>query len=406
MYLDQVDICDVDFSGRPENYWTAHESRLERCRFEGIKATYFCFGAGMGMSEYVDCSFDGSRINALNPGNARFVRCSFRNVRLTKWICAEAEFIDCVFTGTLKEINFIAHLSEYNQQHLGRAFNRYEGNDFTGAKLSGVAFMGGVNLLDQKLPEGDGHLLLEEADPVLVAALSRVDSWPESPENKEVRSYLESKLESYVLRGQRQLLISPHDFTSRDGVKERAFARLTEVLTGVLADRAAADPSDVAEADTRLRTMRRAVRGHPFVYFRAADVDAAMRAVDYPYGLFCQLVLDAVDGAGIEPFYVLGELLALIRDTRWNPDLVPYANPTSLLELDVEVRDTLAAVDDDRLMDIATTWARTDNLSQFSDTTPRVVHLLVSDLVTLARRARETNTRLYCWSDSDQRRLG
>lgn len=433
VFIDQVDIHDMDYSGKSGKIWEIHKSRLVRCLFRNLKVDDFCFGSGNGMSEFVDCSFDGSKIKALNPGKVRFVRCSFRNVRLTKWICTEAEFIDCVFTGTLKEINFNAHLSEFGQKKLGRVFNRYEGNDFTGAKLSGVAFMGGVNLLDQKLPEGDGHLFLEEAEPVLVAALSRVDSWPESPENKAVRSHLELKLESYVLRGQRQLLISPHDFTSRDGVKERTFARLTEVLTSVLAYRAAADPSDVADEDTRLRTMRRAARGHPFTYFRAADADAATRAVDHPNGPAGQPALDAVDGAGIEPFLVLGELLALIRDSRWHPDIVPYisvwppaadepqtaeeyeqlpedspwkTSHTSLQELGVEVRDTLAAVDDDRLTDIATAWARTDTLSQFSDTTPRTVHALVTDFVTLARRARDTNTWLYCWSDSNQRRLG
>jgi hypothetical protein len=80
VYLDRVDLSGVDCSGNPGKWWSVGESTLTRCRFENMKIDYFCFGAGVEMSEYVDCVFDGSRIKAMSPGRARFVRCSFRNV--------------------------------------------------------------------------------------------------------------------------------------------------------------------------------------------------------------------------------------------------------------------------------------------------------------------------------------
>lgn len=58
-----------------------------------------CFGAGLRRSVYVECTFNGSRVEASYPGIVRFERCSFRDVHLRRWICTRVEFVDCIFTG-------------------------------------------------------------------------------------------------------------------------------------------------------------------------------------------------------------------------------------------------------------------------------------------------------------------
>ncbi|GAB3444385.1 hypothetical protein [Actinophytocola sediminis] len=424
LVIKDVSVVDANLSGYKSKRWTVVESRFERCRFENVRVDYFCFGAGKVMSEYIDCSFDGSRIRALGPGRARFVRCSFRDVRLTKWICKDAEFIDCVFTGVLREINFNAEL--YGQD-IGRDRNRYEGNDFSGATLINVAFMGGVDLFDQKLPQGDGYVFLEHAEPVVIAALDQAASWSESEEGDDVRASLETALD-YVRGGQRQLLMSGHAFTDRDGTKERAWARLSGLLRTILARQDAEDPTVESVGAMALRVTRRAVRGHEFVYFRAADAVSAMSVVHRDGGPLSTdggEGLDGVQARGIEPFRTLGTLVALAQNTHWTLDTVPfvfvwppaadeptsleeYENlpvdspwknpPATLQELGIPVRDTLASITDDQLPDLATHWAHSEELSQYSDSTPATIRPLATALVELARQARDTNQMLYTWS--------
>lgn len=224
--------------------WVAVESRFERCSFDGVKAE-FDFGAGRRMSEYVDCSFDEARLNAgrgRNGGRARFVRCSFRGARIKRINFNYAEFIDCVFTGEVDEVNFSAELDARYHAELGRSSNRYERNNYSEARLRGVAFKDGVDLLDQRLPSEDGYLLVEDAEAVLSAALTEVRTWPESPLREELIHELRFRLKWYVMYGQRQLLFSPYDFVSRNGSKERVFAKLTELLVGL----GARNPGEVA----------------------------------------------------------------------------------------------------------------------------------------------------------------
>lgn len=422
--IEEVSLSDVDLSGHREKRWVVVESRFERCSFEKLRVDRFSFGTGKVMSEYIDCSFDGSWIKGFNPGRARFIRCSFRNVRLTNGACLDAEFVDCVFTGTLREINFNADLFG---QDLGRDRNRYERNDFSGATLVNVAFMGGVDLRDQKLPQGEDYIFLENAEPVVIAALDQVDTWPETKEKGFARADLEVCLD-YIRGGQRQLLLSAHDFSSRDGTKERAWTRLAEVVRAIVAGQDARDSAGESLGTMALRVTRRAVRGGEYVYFRAPDAAAATPAVNRPSGPLDAdpgRLFDGVEARGIEPFRTLGELVALARGTPWDLETTPFVfvwppaadeptsleeyenlpenspwktSPAILQELGTPVRDTLATITDADLPDLAARWAHSEQLSQYGDSTPDAILPLLTDLVELARRARDTDEMLYVWS--------
>lgn len=233
--IEGASLIGEDLSAKRCPEWVVMESRFERCSFNGVKAN-FSFGVGRRMSDYIDCSFDEARLSAgagRNGGRARFVRCSFRNTRIEKINFNYAEFVDCVFTGEVNEVNFSAELDPRYRAELGRSSNRYERNDFSGARLKGVALKDGVDLLDQRLPSEDGYLLVEDAEAVLPAAAAEALTWPESPVRAEIISELEFQLKWYVRHGQRQLLFSPYDYVSRDGAKERLFTELTKLLIGL-----------------------------------------------------------------------------------------------------------------------------------------------------------------------------
>ncbi len=159
-------------------------------------------------------------------------------------------------------------------------------------------------------------------------------------------------------------------------------------------------------------------------YFRAADTKAALQAMELPAGpLSSQGAFDGVAAKGVDPYDVLGQLIALIRRVpTWAPNLVqaidisppPETKPGSaeeydglpedspwktgpwLIELNGSVRDALATVDDARVSDLAARWAQIEELGGVL--TADDARALIGDLVGLARRTRESRNRLYCWT--------
>ncbi|MBM7773972.1 uncharacterized protein YjbI with pentapeptide repeats [Actinokineospora baliensis] len=188
------------------DYFTVVAGRFERCDFEGVKIKDACFGEGVEVSEYVDCSFDGARIGAISPGLARFERCTFRNTRLVKWLCKSVEFVDCVFSGRITETNFTGTVPPMLAQLAGRTANRFERNDFSDAVLAGVSFRRGIDLLDQRLPTSD-VLFIENGDVVIPKMLDRATAWPESRARSKVVAALEVQSDE-LANGQRHVLFT------------------------------------------------------------------------------------------------------------------------------------------------------------------------------------------------------
>ncbi|MDQ3786043.1 MAG: hypothetical protein M3422_02215 [Actinomycetota bacterium] len=292
----------------------------------------------------------------------------------------------------LKQINFVTKVPGRIGDAIGRDRNRYEGNDFSAAELDGVAFIG-VDLRKQRLPEGEDYLFVDNAEAVLSAALGSVAGWPDSAVRRVVHRGLDLYCD-YARRGQQQLLLSRHSF-ARKGVDGRqAFARVREAV-------GAAQALGSALPEPSYRTS------YPCVYFRAADPGAALAARDRERGPL-DGGFDGVAADGMEPFFVLGSLLALIHDTRWSADLVPFnvlwpsvVDPSTessvgIQELGASVRDALADVDDGRVSRLAATWAEQDDGPGSVPGLERTV----ADLVSLARRARDAGERLYCWTRS------
>ncbi|WP_104480546.1 hypothetical protein [Actinokineospora auranticolor] len=196
---------DESFVGLELDYFDAMSARFDRCAFDKSRIRRACFGSGTEVTEYVDCTFDGAHISAPSPGVARFERCAFRDAKLSKWLCESVEFVDCVFTGRISEVNFTA------ARRGGR--NRFERNDFSAATLVGVAFRGGIDLLDQRLPATGAHMV-EDSDVTIPKMLVLAEAWPPSRIKDVVVSYLEVLLPR-VRNGQRHVLFTAATWDQR-----------------------------------------------------------------------------------------------------------------------------------------------------------------------------------------------
>jgi hypothetical protein len=246
-------IIDGDFSGRRWEWVSAAGSRFEHCKFERMKLKGASTGAGTSVSEYVDCSFDGSRFLRIGGGFTRFIRCSFRDIDIRRWDIADyVELIDCVFSGKIKSVVFWGRplpdearsryesmMRHREKEGLGpppreyrelvlRGSNEFHGNDFSQVELVDVDFRYGIDLTKQQLPSGPDYLYLADARAVVDEALARaVQVKPEDLRARVVR-FLEQVIGGSLKGGQRQTLLREKDFKSKPHIPV-AFRLLREV---------------------------------------------------------------------------------------------------------------------------------------------------------------------------------
>ncbi|WP_030270232.1 hypothetical protein [Streptomyces sp. NRRL B-24484] len=153
-------------------------------------------------------------------------------------------------------------------------------------------------------------------------------------------------------------------------------------------------------------------------YFRAPDADAVRRVLARTEGSSPlsgrQPAFDGVRSKGLDPYVVLGQLVAAVQEVPWDVDIVedtpvrppgpephahvvddddPWATGPWVVELHAATRDTLAGVPDTEVPAVAARWARTEELHGVDgeDMQPAVTWL-----VGLARRARADGELLYC----------
>ena len=220
--LENASLDGEDFSGLRIRVLSVVSSRLRRCRFRNLRLDDASFGGGKAISRFVECSFDGSEINA-GGGRARFERCSFRDCEIQDFFGARVSFVDCVFTGTIRKSVFYGNALEPGEDWL----NEFRGNDFSGARLDDVAFRGGIDLREQRLPEGAGYLLLGDAAAVVYRVQQRVREWSDLTLRRNALATLKD-MEMDLESGQEQLFLQ-RDLGERGALGE-AWAKVWEEL--------------------------------------------------------------------------------------------------------------------------------------------------------------------------------
>lgn len=204
-------VVDMDFSGRKVLQLAATGSKIERCRFDKVRAESCAFGTGKELSEYIDCSFDGLRFRHGNGGYSRFVRCHFRNVDLQEWFCYSTEFIDCTFSGRLRKAIFMGSVPEDERSFVRREHNEFRGNDFSAMTLEDVAFRNGIDLTLQRLPSGPKYLHVPDAEDAVRRARTAVITWRDLERRRDALVLI-NILDREVQNGQRQLFLCVDDY--------------------------------------------------------------------------------------------------------------------------------------------------------------------------------------------------
>jgi hypothetical protein len=211
--VDRQSVSDKSFRGERWPDFIAIGSTFNRCDFSNTRFEQVCFGAGLNQSRYVECCFDGTEIDASNPGNARFERCTFRDAKIQVFRGLDVEFIDCLFSGVIKKgfFNGTPHRDTVAPP-LSRTQNEFHGNDFSNAKLIDIGFRSGIDLSLQRLPKGDDYIYVEDGR----GFVQNLPSTGLAEKHGDPFSVIEHILQMELAGGQRQIFLSIKGFPARD----------------------------------------------------------------------------------------------------------------------------------------------------------------------------------------------
>lgn len=145
---------NVDWTKEDFSNFVPVGCRFENCNFEGVNFSKVCFGEGLEDTEYINCNFNKTKIFARAAGNAKFDSCSFKETNIIEFFAFCVEMTNCVISGVLRKAVFNGKVPDDSVIPLNRTRNKFEGNDFSQAKLVDVAFRTGIDLSLQRLPEG------------------------------------------------------------------------------------------------------------------------------------------------------------------------------------------------------------------------------------------------------------
>lgn len=227
--LDHARLHGENYSGRKLLQFASIGSHLRGCNFDQMRIQSASFGEGRESSEFVECTFNGTRMDMGPGGFSRFVRCSFHDVTIRNWICLSVEMIDCTFSGRLDTAIFNGTVPEDERGIIGRASNEFHGNDFSAMNLIDVAFRTGIDLTKQVLPSGEDYLYLPQAAAAVARAKSQVVSWDDQEMRRAATTIIQG-LEYELSGGQSQLLLRLSDFYRVSAIPRKAVDRFFAML--------------------------------------------------------------------------------------------------------------------------------------------------------------------------------
>lgn len=229
LVLNRARLHGEDYSGRKLLQFASIGSHLHGCNFDRTRIQSASFGSGREASEFVECTFNGARMDMGPGGFSRFVRCSFHSVTIRNWICLSVEMIDCTFSGRLETAIFNGTVPEDEQALIGRAGNEFHGNDFSAMDFRDVGFRTGIDLTKQILPSGEDYLYLTHAAAAVAHAKVRVASWDDQEMRRGAGAMIQG-LEYALLGGQQQLLLRASNSYGISGIPRRAVDSLFALL--------------------------------------------------------------------------------------------------------------------------------------------------------------------------------
>jgi len=141
-------------------------------------------------------------MRAVTPEGTRFEKCSFDDARLDGWTPARAEFVECRFAGKVVSVTFSGRPAGPGSTRIDpvRSKNDFRGNDFRDAQLVDTVFVFGIDLDQQRWPEGHDYVRLDKFHRRLEAARAEILAW----EAGEMRTAGLAMIQSLAQRWQDQ----------------------------------------------------------------------------------------------------------------------------------------------------------------------------------------------------------
>ena len=182
-------------------------------------------------SLYERCSFDGVTFHGCG-GNVRLVDCTFRNARLTDWFGTALEMINCQFDGCrIERSKFWGRPHGIPPNLPDRSHNEFVGNDFSQADFRDVSFVGGIDLLRQKMPLGANYRLVRDLSAAIDRARAVVALWADEeariPALRKLRV-----LSEMAAQGQNQALIDTRTWAMPETAVDSVLQLLGATPTG------------------------------------------------------------------------------------------------------------------------------------------------------------------------------
>jgi hypothetical protein len=219
--VDHARLHGEDYSSRKLLQFATIGSHLRACNFDNTQIQSAAFGSGRETSEFVECTFNGARMDLGPGGFSRFVRCSFHDVRIRNWTCFAVEMIDCTFSGRMETAIFNGSVPDDERAIIGRASNEFHGNDFSAMDLIDVTFRTGIDLTKQILPSGEDYLFLPQAASAVSRTKSHVANWGDEKMRRAATPIIQG-LEYELLGGQQQLLLRSSEFYGVSSIPREA----------------------------------------------------------------------------------------------------------------------------------------------------------------------------------------
>lgn len=179
--LQQATMADVDFGRAAFDKLAPSGCVFLRCDFR--KATLdrrmVPLFKARRRNVFRECRFDGVDLRAIDPGSSRFESCVFDGADLDGWNAQTAEFVDCHFAGRLARVRFYGKPWGQGAAEVDpkRTSNEFRGNDFSQAELVDVAFLMGIDVAQQRWPEGDDYVRLDRIHQRLTRGRTEIARW-------------------------------------------------------------------------------------------------------------------------------------------------------------------------------------------------------------------------------------
>ena len=179
--LGRAALANVDFRKAKFEKFQLSVANLVACDFRGLKldARFAPLFTTRPRSVFQRCRFDGADLRQVSPEGTRFEKCSFDDAKLDGWAPARAEFVDCRFAGKVMKVTFTGKPAGPGSTRIDppRTKNEFRGNDFRDAELIDTVFVFGIDLAQQRWPEGEDYVRLDKFLRRLEVARADVLTW-------------------------------------------------------------------------------------------------------------------------------------------------------------------------------------------------------------------------------------